>query len=162
MDWKTGKQQIVAFGKKYRYMILALFCGVFFMLLPDTEETEPVIIQPTEIIQEDFETELEEILRNISGVGNAEVLLTEAQGSYTLYQTNTDTSQSDSRQDTVLITNGNREESGLIKQVNPPIFQGAIVVCQGAENAQVRLAVVNAVRCVTGLSSDRISVLKMK
>jgi len=36
------------------------------------------------------------------------------------------------------------------------------VVCQGADRAGVRLAVVDAVKSVTGLSSDRITVLKMK
>ena len=39
---------------------------------------------------------------------------------------------------------------------------GAVVVCDGAELATVRLDVTNAVIAYTGLGSDRISVMKMK
>ena len=41
-----------------------------------------------------------------------------------------------------------------------PTFRGAVVLCDGAENAEVRLAVTQAVGAVCGLSSDRITVLK--
>jgi len=40
--------------------------------------------------------------------------------------------------------------------------KGAAVVCQGAGNASVRLAVMEAVRCYTGLTSTEITVFKMK
>ena len=39
---------------------------------------------------------------------------------------------------------------------------GAVVVCDGADTASVRLYVTNAVMSYTGLGSDRISVIKMK
>ena len=39
---------------------------------------------------------------------------------------------------------------------------GAVVVCDGADAAAVRLYVTNAVMSYTGLGSDRISVIKMK
>ena len=39
---------------------------------------------------------------------------------------------------------------------------GAVVVCEGAEEARVKLCVTNAVSAYTGLSSDKISVIKMK
>ena len=54
------------------------------------------------------------------------------------------------------------EESGLIRQINPPAYLGAIVVCQGADNNTVRLAIVEAVSRATGLGADKISVLKMR
>ena len=38
---------------------------------------------------------------------------------------------------------------------------GAAVVCQGADSASVRLDVTEAMRCYTGLSSDRIVIFKM-
>jgi len=40
--------------------------------------------------------------------------------------------------------------------------EGAAVVCQGANDASVRLAVMEAVRCYTGLTSTEITVFKMK
>ena len=39
---------------------------------------------------------------------------------------------------------------------------GAVVVCDGGDDAAVRLAVTQAVSAYTGLGSDRITVMKMK
>ncbi len=38
--------------------------------------------------------------------------------------------------------------------------RGAAVVCQGADNASVRLAVTDAIRCYTGLGADEIVIFK--
>ena len=38
---------------------------------------------------------------------------------------------------------------------------GAVIVCQGAENATVRLDIIRAVNAYTGFPSDRITILKM-
>ena len=38
---------------------------------------------------------------------------------------------------------------------------GAVVVCQGAENAKARLDIIRAVNAYTGFPSDKITVLKM-
>lgn len=40
--------------------------------------------------------------------------------------------------------------------------EGAVIVCEGASSAQVRLDVTNAVSSYTGLGSDKITVMKMK
>lgn len=37
---------------------------------------------------------------------------------------------------------------------------GAVIVCDGAENPEVRLSIIRAVEAFTGFSSDRIQVLK--
>ena len=66
------------------------------------------------------------------------------------------------RSNTVTITDSERSQSGLVKQVNPPTYLGAVVICQGADDPEVRLSVVNAVSKATGLGANKISVLKMK
>ena len=38
---------------------------------------------------------------------------------------------------------------------------GAVVVCEGANNAKVRLDIIRAVGAYTGLTADKISVLRM-
>ena len=108
----------------------------------------------------DLQKKLSTILSQISGVGKVEILLTEAIGSDTIYQM--DTRQNLGDADTVIVMDRNREETGLVKQILPPVYRGAVVVCQGADSASVRLSVVDAVKSVTGLSSDCITVLKMK
>ena len=160
MDMESGRQRPIAALQKYRYVLLIVLIGVFLMLIPQPREEPPVSVPEEQTAQPDLETELALILSRISGVGKAAVLLTEASGSDTVYQT--DTAQNRGNQDTVIVTDENREEKGLVKQVLPPVYRGAVVVCQGADSASVRLNVVAAVKSVTGLSADRITVLKMK
>ena len=105
---------------------------------------------------------LEQILGQIEGVGRVKVMLTQSAGEITIYQEDTDHSGDTVREDTVLVTGESRQEMGLVRQVIPPKYQGAVVVCQGGDRAAVRLAIVDAVAAVTGLTSDRITVLKMK
>lgn len=166
MDWVTDKSSALEYIKKYRYVLLVLLAGIFLMVLPKSEEPE-VQSQPTETQpQPELQDSLADILSRIAGAGKVEVLLTEAAGEQICYQTDEDISTgenaSDIRRETVLVTNADREETGLVKQVNPPTYLGAIVLCQGADNATIRLSIVEAVMSVTGLSSDRITVLKMK
>ncbi len=40
--------------------------------------------------------------------------------------------------------------------------KGAVVVCQGADDAGVCLRVTQAVRCYTGLGADKVQIFKMK
>ncbi|MBQ1170953.1 MAG: hypothetical protein IIX49_09000 [Oscillospiraceae bacterium] len=130
------------------------------MLIPPKQEKPQPVIPDCETALPDLEKELAALLSRISGVGKAEVLLTEASGYKTIYQT--DPSQNQSTWDTVIVMDGNRAETGLIQLVESPVYKGAVIVCQGADSAAVRLAVVDAVKSVTGLSSDCITVLKMK
>ena len=160
MDMESGKQQFIAFVKKYQYILLVVLAGVFLMLLPENAEEPQMEIAPEVSDHPDLEEELSLILSHISGVGKAEVLLTEASGSDTIYQM--DEGQNQSNLDTVIVTGENRVETGLVKQLISPVYKGAVIVCQGADSASVRLSVLEAVKSVTGLSSDCITVLKMK
>lgn len=162
MEWLTSKKQLVGYIKKYRYVALILLLGIFLMSFPDEEPlVEPVEV-PESVEESDLECALSAILSKVSGAGKVEVLLTQAEGAYTVYQTNQDVSSEDTRQDTVVITNADREECGLIAQINPPVYLGAVILCQGADNANVRLSIMEAVKSVTGLTFDCITVLKMK
>lgn len=112
--------------------------------------------------RQDLQTGLEEILSQIQGAGRVRVLLTQREGERTVYQTDEDSTSSGIRSDTVLLNGSDRSQTGLVQQVNPPTYLGAVIVCQGADSASVRLAIVSAVGSVTGLSTDKITVLKMK
>ena len=93
-------------------------------------------------------------------------MLTVSAGETTLYQNDQDTNTGDTtssvRQETVIITDSDRNQHALISQVLPPKYQGAVIVCQGADLPTVKLAIVEAVSKATGLGADQISVLKMK
>ena len=159
MDLARGKQQLINCIQKYRSVICIFLVGVSLMLWPSPKE-QIVTTSSEETILPDLESELSAVLSQIAGVGKAEVLLTEASGSDTIYQM--DTEQRSDDLDTVIITDGNRAEAGLVRQILPPVYRGALVVCQGGDQASVRLSVAEAVKSVTGLSYDSITVLKMK
>lgn len=146
---------------KYRYVLIVVAAGLALMLLPQKEETVPAprtIVQQESTLQED----LEDILSGIQGVGKVQVLLTEAQGSRTVYVQDESTSQDTLKTDAVIITDSSRTQTGLISQVLPPVYLGAVVVCQGGDDPVVKLSVVEALCDATGLSADKITVLKMK
>ena len=164
MDWIVIREKSTQWLGKYRYVLLVLLVGVVLMFLParkeTTNETVPTVDAPSQ--KQNIREELVSILGQIEGVGDVRVMLTVAAGEKTLYQTDADISENTSRIETVIVTDANRKEVGLVQQINPPTYLGAIVVCKGAGNAAVRLAVVEAVSRITGLGADRISVLKMK
>ena len=168
MDWTGIPNTGIQFLKKYRYALIVIAAGILLLTIPAKERSsEPVATQTTQqVLLPTLEESLSRILGMIDGAGKVEVLLTPARGEQTVYQTDDTVSSgehsADKRSDTVLITGDGRTETGLIRQINPPIYQGAIIVCQGAGEAQVRLAVVQAVKSVTGLTADKITVLKMK
>lgn len=160
MDLESGKRQLITYIKKYQYLLIVFFAGILIMLFPETKIEHSETTVPETEVEILLEDKLCDILGSISGVGKVEVLLTEAYGSETIFQT--DISRSTSNTDTVILTDGSRTQTGLVKQVIPPAYKGAVVVCKGADSAAVRLAVVEAVMRATGLSSDCITVLKMK
>lgn len=160
MDLESGKGQLLAYIKKFQYFLIILGVGMLIMLIPDGKTAQPEVISPEVTVQPDLEEELEAMLSQIAGVGKTQVLLTESRGSETLYQT--DSAHSTAGNDTVVLTDSGRAQYGLVRQVLPPVYKGAVVACKGADSASVRLAVVDAVMRATGLSSDCITVLKMK
>ena len=166
MDWMTLRGKAVLWLKEYRYVLLVLALGIVFMLLPQggvekKEDEEP--LEQEAISEETLQEQLEAILSQVQGAGKVRVLLSEAEGKEIQYQTDEEERSQDSYQrDTVILSDSGRSQSGLIKQINPPKYLGAIILCQGADSASVKLALVEAVSNATGLTTDRISVLKMK
>lgn len=162
MDMTEIKESASIYLKKYRYVIIVLLAGILLMALPEEKDATPAALPDVKEEAPSLEESLAEILSLTQGAGKVEVLLTQAAGEETLYQTDENADADSIRRETVLITNSGRDEMGLVRQINPPVFQGAIILCQGADNAGVRLALVEAVKSVTGLTADRITILKMK
>lgn len=168
MEVKRLKEKISSAIKKYKYVVAIALIGLVLILLPsenpaiETINTDAYETNNVDTVAKD----LAQILSKVDNAGEVEVFLTIESGEITHYQTDDDITTNEdgstTQVRTVLITGSERNEYGLVRQVNPPIYKGAIVVCQGAEDPKVRLAIVNAVANVTGLGASRISVLKMK
>lgn len=163
MERTQIRQRVTEFALKYRYILLVLLAGLLLMMLPDSKK-EATVVSPAEvqIPQESLQEQLQEILGRIKGAGKVQVLLTQYRGEETVFQSDTDRSGDALRSETVMLSRSDRSESGLVRQVNPPVYQGALIVCQGGDIPTVKLAIVEAVMSVTGLRSTEITVLKMK
>jgi len=158
------KNKLGPLFQKYKFVFLIIAAGIILMLLPTwggEQETQEVTASGS-VRNYSVDSQLKTILSQVNGAGRVEVMLTTASGEETVYQTDSDISADQSRQDTVIISGTDRLESGLVTQVNPPVYLGAIVVCDGADDPAVRLSIVEAVSKATGLGADKISVLKMK
>ena len=169
MDIVVLKNRIKHLLDKYKYVGIILLAGIVLMMLPSkaTDLEEPILTQDTaDTSTESLEERTEQILSCVKGAGRVKVLLSIAKGESSVYQTDSTYSQgdtgTDSRTQTIIITDSSRNEEGLIYQKNPPIYQGAIVLAQGADNPSVKLAIVEALMDITGLGADKISVLKMQ
>lgn len=164
MELKAMAKKLGTVLMKYRYAALILLIGVLLMLFPTGEENREPEPEPTvsEAESASVEERLSSLLSKIQGAGRVEVMLSHASGAETQYHTDTQQENESDRSTTVIITDGERNESALVTRVDPPEYLGAVVLCQGADSASVRLAIVDAVSKYTGLGADRIAVLKMK
>ena len=168
MELKNVINKIPDSIKKYRYVVLVLIIGLILMIIPDHigNEENPSNNFACMHTEPPVSEQLKTVLQKIDGAGNVDVMLTILAGEQVVYQTDQDQSVSgesnSSKLTTIILTDAERNQEGLVKQIIPPTYMGAIVVCEGADSPTVRLAIVEAVSKITGLGTDRICVLKMK
>ena len=151
-------------AKKYRAALIVLLAGVLLLVSGGRgAKSEPVQTETKGFSLSAFETQLCGRLSEIEGAGRVELMLSLEQTGEAVYAVNTressGASESRERDVAVVSSSGYGETPVTVKNVLPT-FRGAVVLCDGAENAEVRLAVTQAVGAVCGLSSDRITVLK--
>ena len=154
---------------RYRLPVLLLLAGIVLISFPARSTTQvKSITQDAELSFDLAATQkrLAEVLQTVEGAGRVELMLTLSAGPETIYQTNDRRVSSESgltaEKDTVLLSQSGAEKSPVVVQMRYPRFQGALVVCDGADSPSVRLSIVEAVSSLTGLASAHISVIKMK
>lgn len=169
MDIKNLYSRICTQVKKYRFALLILLTGIALLLIPTSREKETVKQEVPITAKNTHEVTSESlgaILSQIKGAGKTEVLLTCLSGERTVYvfdeRITTGENGTDQETKAVILSDADRQEDALIEQILAPEYLGAVVVCQGADDPRVALAVSDAVSKATGLGTDRISVCKME
>ena len=150
-------------GKKY-LLAAALFLGVLLLILPrgggeeGQKEEDPSFSLAAE------EKRMAQALSRIEGAGNVTVVLTLDTSSEREYARNTE----GTRQDEGGSGGSRAEEKSEVAEVSDsaltvkyayPRYRGALVIIQGGGSA-VKLEVTQAVAALTGLSTDKITVVK--
>lgn len=176
MDRTGGKRlraAVTAGAKKHRYVLCMAALGAFLLLLP-TGGTERDTARASSDAQTfdrlAIQQEMETILSRLDGVGKLSLMLTvDGSAALELAQDEsasakrsgeTDGEQTKKRE-TVVLGSGSTAEVVVTRSAYPE-FLGALVVCEGGDSAAVRLRVTQAVSALTGLSSERITVVKGK
>ena len=123
----------------------------------------------------DLQTDLEDILAKMHGIGKVDVLITYSQTStvvpiYSETQSSTVTEETDSGGGTrtqessnvnkEVIIDGNNE--AITQTVMLPKVEGAIVIAEGGGNATIKANIIQAVSAVTGLATYKVQVFEMQ
>ena len=166
-----GRVKVLDALKRYKYVALTAALGIVLLLLPGENEKKQEGGAPD--AAEDFDRtalqeEMEEILSSPDGVGHLKLMLTVDGGSayelardeaQTQKRGGEDTGERTQKSEAVVLGSGASAEV-VVTRSRFPAFIGALVVCEGGDRAEVRLRVTQAVAALTGLSSERITVVK--
>lgn len=141
---------------KNKYALIVLAVGLLLVLWPtgnkSDNKTESVDLKAPAFSITDEESRLEKQLCIIRGAGRVSVLLSvEGSASRELAESGEET----------LVVSANGEERVVELYYVNPIYKGAVIVCDGADSAQVRLGIIEAVSAYTGLSTEKITVMGM-
>lgn len=155
---------------KYKFVVLTALAGVVLLAWPDGGEAAESGWRTADLSagQTDLREELEDILGRIQGVGEVRVLLTLdtdgerqlAEDSELSYSGSTSAPEDYARTSETVLTDSGGGDAPVVTRTVYPTYRGALVVCQGADRAEVRLAVTEAVTALTGLTADRVTVAK--
>ena len=155
-EWKEGLTA-------YKYVFLVLAVGVLLLLLPAGGEApapeQGGSAQSDPFDLEAFEDKLEQTLSRVEGAGEVRVVLTLDGGSRRiLAQDQERDGTGGGASSTVTLGRGSGNQEVVPLQTLAPSFRGALVVCPGGGDPQVRLELARAVSALTGLGADRISI----
>lgn len=129
----------------------------------------------TENYKESLKNDLISILKKIDGVGDVDVLITYSETSKLVPIYNENSSESKTSEEDA--SGGSRvvesydsskevitddSSSPITEKVIMPKIEGAIIICEGANNIDVKNNVISAVEAATGLKVHKIQVFEMK
>ncbi len=153
--------------RKYRAVGLVLLAGLLLLLLPTGKSNgqERQTSDDTHLYSlEETEQRMAQLLGSMSGVGRVQVMLTLKTGPTLQLAQDMDLEQEEGslrqRSQPVTVNRGSGWQEALVTRQDYPVYQGAVVVCQGAGSSAVRLAVTEAVAALTGLSTEKITVVQ--
>ena len=167
---KGGKKLLSALGK-YKFVLLVLLAGVLLLLMPsmggsakpaDTGQRAPGAGFDLAAL----ERRLEDTLSQVEGAGQVRVVLTVKTGSRQILAQDTESSEKEGAVEkstsTVVTSKGSSGQEAVLLQEVYPTFQGALVVCPGGDDPNIRLNIAQAISALTGLGADKISICKGK
>lgn len=164
---KRGKYALIL--KKYKYAAVVILIGILLLCWPAGETKEKEKTPAIEESLAETEERMEKILSEIEGAGELQLMLTVEAGSEQLLAREQSLSYSgaaaspeeyDRSETCVVISKGSGGEEVVVTKSIYPVYRGALIVCEGGSDPQVKLALTEAVSALTGLGAEKISVVK--
>lgn len=149
---------------KGKLLWLLLLAGLLLLLLPGGgEEGEAEQEQGNwNYSLEETEARLAQTLSKIDGAGEVTVMLTVQDSPRKVLAEDRDQEEQGERSETVVLSRGSSLQETVTVQEVLPRYQGALLVCPGGDDPEVRLKLTEATAALTGLGSDKISISKGK
>ena len=188
---KGFTQKITGVLKKYKYAAAVVIVGLLLVMLApsgkrsggadnnsgaggasarDAPEAGTAVFSVEEV-----EGRLKDVLGAAQGVGRVEVMLTLKSSTETIYAEESRASSRVLRDESTVyeqtkdgetnlktVQQGGGSESPVVIKTICPEYMGAVIICDGADDAAVRGRVLSAVLSATGITSERVAILKMK
>lgn len=166
--WGEKGEALLAALKKKWLLIAALALGLVLLAAPgDGAEAETVRgSQVPEFSLEEEEAKLARALEKMDGVGKVSVVLTLkssveqkiARDESTQYRTLTEGYELESDSSAVRVQSGSGVQEPVTLKYLYPEYKGALIIAEHA-GAAIKLEITNAVSALTGLTSDKITVV---
>ena len=176
LDFSLLRQMFGRVGpllQKYKAVLIVLLAGVL-LLASGGWFGGGKTVKPSSTAQNtadgfdltSFEADLTDKLASIDGVGRVSLMLSLDETEESVYAVNVrqSTSGDNSKSyesDLTVLSDGSYGEAPVTVKSLLPTFRGAVILCDGADNAAVKYAVTQAVSTVCGVGSDKVTVLKM-
>ena len=159
-----NSKAVLQFFQKNRWTALLLLVGLALLLWPTGgtgDNSTPAATEQRQQYEYDLESleeKLADTLSQVDGAGKTQAVLTLATtGSVELAENQTSKDGSVETQ-VVVVKKGSNQEDVVEVAQQYPAFLGALVVSDGGGDPQVKLDLLQAVKALTGLGSDQISI----
>ena len=174
---KNWQNRMSFLWARYKYFLAVIAVGVLLLLSAKAPTSEPAKEEGTQTEAafdlQTFQQSVADSLAQIEGAGRVEVLLSLEAGEESVYASDVSQSSqstggsSDSTSETYqstmsILSDGSYGETPVLIKSKYPTFRGAVILCEGADSDTVRLQIVQAVSALCGISSDHISISKLK
>lgn len=173
IPWEVWNRKGKELLGRYKYVLLMILVGLLFLLWPAGNEKsgedisrESSLVAAERFSVSEMERRLSETLSKIHGAGEVTVMLT-VQGDFRQILAKDEVSvmeadgSSKVERKVVTINGSGGEETVVLQRMNP-VYQGAVVVCEGGDSGKVKLKLMEAVAALTGLGTDKITICKGK
>lgn len=148
-------------NKNITVIYIIIIIGVLLLCMGSLIPHKTTKTAEDRVINENLEERLANILSEISGVGDVNVMITYKSSAMKAAAKNktleTGDGNSKLNEETVILGSGGGAAPFIIREDMPKI-QGVVVVARGAENAGIRKEISDAVKALTGVSAANIGV----